>query len=147
MLILWRTLLIILCCLAVTICYPYYANGAITIMLTWAAIAFFIMLLLTVITKAIYLGKNHVFNSFLDIALIIGFLYILLNIFPQQDGTTPYMRIKKGIYPNAEEIGVGLESLGFTKREETLKQLQNNINDIDFDFSRVKNLIPQEHKD
>lgn len=147
MLILWRALLIILSCLAVAICYPYYANGAITIMLTWAAIAFCIMALLTVITKALYLGKSHIFNSFLDIALVICFIYILLNIFPQQDGSTPYMNLKKGIYPNKQDIQIGLENLGFTKRKESLEQLQNNINELTSGLNKIKTLIPQEHKD
>ena len=147
MLILWRTLLICLCCFGVTICYPYYADGALTIMLTWAVIAFFIMLGLTIITKAILLGRSHIFNSIFDIALVIGFLYILLNIFPQLDGTTPYMRIKRGVYPTAQEIEVGLENIGLTKRKDAFNKLHNEINDISKDLSQVKTLILQEHKD
>ena len=121
MLILWRTFLIALCCFAVIICYPNYANGALTIMFTWAVVTFFVMLILTLVTKALYIGKTHVFNSLFDIALVIGFLYILLNILPLIDGKTPFMRIKKGIYPTAQDVNKGLENLGLTKKEENFK--------------------------
>ena len=147
MLILWRTFLIILCCIAVLICYPYYANGAITIMLTWAIITFFAMLVLTIVTRAIVLGRSHVFNTLFDITLIVVFLYILLNIFPQLDGTTPYMRLKKGIYPSSQEIEVGFQNLGLTKRKKTIEELQNDINEITNNLKQVKTLITQEHKD
>ena len=147
MLILWRTLLIVLCCLGVIICYPYHADGAITIMLTWAVITFFIMLGLTIITKAIVIGKNHIFNVLFDIVLVIVFLYILLNIFLQLDGTTPYMKIKQGIYPNSNEIIVGLENLGLYKKSKEFETLQNNINQFTKDIGQIKYLIPQEHKD
>lgn len=147
MLILWRTLLISLCCFAVVICYPYYADGAITIMLAWAAIAFITMLILTIITKAILLGRSHVFNTLFDIALVIGFLYVLLNIFPLLSGKTPYMLLKKKIYPTTQEIEIGLENLGLTKRKEALEQLQKNINGITNDLKQVKELISKEHKD
>ncbi len=147
MLILWRTLLISLCCFAVLICYPYYADGAITIMLTWAVVAFFVMLGLTIITKAIVLGRSHIFNTLFDITLIATFLYILLNIFPQLDGSTPYMRLKKKVYPTSQEIEVGLENLGLNKKKKTFEELQNNINEITDDLKQVKTLITQEHKD
>lgn len=147
MLILWRTLLISLCCFAVLICYPYYADGAITIMLTWAIVTFFVMLGLTIITKAIVLGRSHIFNTLFDITLIAAFLYILLNIFPQLDGSTPYMRLKKKVYPTSQEIEVGLENLGLNKKKKTFEELQNNINEITEDLKQVKTLITQEHKD
>ena len=147
MIILWRTLLIILCCFAVVICYPQYEDGAITIMFTWATIAFFIMIALTVITRAILLGQSHIFNTLFDIALIIGFLYVLLNVFPLLNGKTPYMLLKKKIYPTIQEIEVGLDNLGMSKRKTNLEQLQQNINGITNDLKQVKNLISKEHKD
>ncbi len=147
MTILWRTFLLALCCFAVIICYPYYADGALTIMATWTLVAFFIMLFITIITKAILLGRSHVFNSLLDIAMIIGFLYILLNIFPLLDGSTPYMRIKKHIYPSTDEIEVGLENLGLTKRKNALEQLRTNITEISQDLDQFKTLITKEHED
>ena len=130
MLILWRAFLIAVCCFAVIICYPNYANGALTVIFTWAVVAFFIMLILTLITKAIQLGKSHIFNSFFDIALVIGFLYILLNV-----------------YPTKQDISKGLENLGFTKKEENLGKLQKNIDEISIDIDKVKTLIFKEHKD
>ena len=147
MLILWRTLLISLCCFGVVICYPYYADGAVTIMFTWAVIAFFIMFALTIVTKAILLGQSHIFNALFDIVLVIGFLYVLLNIFPLLSGKTPYMLLKKQIYPTIQEIEVGLENLGLTKRKEALEQLQQNISGITNDLKQVKDLIKQEHND
>ncbi|MBO4706976.1 MAG: hypothetical protein J5594_00215 [Elusimicrobiaceae bacterium] len=147
MLILWRAFLIAVCCFAVIICYPNYANGALTVIFTWAVVAFFIMLILTLITKAIQLGKSHIFNSFFDIALVIGFLYILLNILPLSDGTTPFIRIKKNVYPTKQDISKGLENLGFTKKEENLGKLQKNIDEISIDIDKVKTLIFKEHKD
>ena len=147
MLILWRTLLISLCCFAVVVCYPYYANGALTIMFTWAVIAFFIMFALTIMTKAILLGQSHIFNALFDIALVIGFLYILLNVFPLLSGKTPYMLLKKKIYPTMQEIEVGLENLGLTKRKQALQQLHQNITGITNDLKQVKDLIKQEYKD
>ena len=147
MIILWRTLLIILCCLAVAVCYPYYADGAVTIMITWAGIAFFIMLALTLITKAIVLGRSHIFNSLLDIALIVGFLYILLNIFIQLDGSTPYMRIKKHIYPTSQEIEIGLANLGLTENKDAFYKLQENISEVTNNLEQVKTIISKEHKD
>jgi len=147
MLILWRALLIALCCLGVMICYPYYADGAVTIMLTWAVIAFLIMAVLTIITKAIRLGQSHIFNALLDIALVIAFLFVLLNIFIQLDGTTPYTRLKQGILPTSEEISVGFENLGLTERKEAFEKLHDNINEFTKDIGQVKTLIQQEHKD
>ena len=147
MLILWRTLLIGLCCFAVLVCYPYYADGAITIMLTWAVVAFFIMLGITILTRAIMLGRSHIFNSLLDITLVVAFLYILLNIFPQLDGKTPYMRLQKKVYPTSQEIEVGLENLGLNKKKKTFEEFQNNITEITEDLKQVKTLITQEHKD
>lgn len=147
MLILWRTFLICLCSFAVIICYPAYAKGALTVIFTWAVVAFFIMLILTLLTKAIYIGKSHIFNSFFDIALIIAFLYILLNIFPLSDGTTPYMRIKKGIYPSKQDITTGLENLGLTQKDKALEKLQQNIGEISVDINQVKTFIVKEYKD
>ena len=147
MLILWRTLLIILCCLGVMVCYPYYADGAITTMVTWAAVTFVVMAVLTVITKIILLGRNHIFNVFFDIVLIIAFLYILLNIFLQLDGKTPYMHLKKGIYPNSKDIAVGLEHLGLSKKEKVFEKLQINVDEFTNDLGQVKTLISKEHKD
>ena len=147
MIILWRTLLIIACCFAVIICYPHYANGAITIMITWAVIAFFTMLGITLIAKALLLGKSHVFNSLLDIAIIIGFLYILLNIFVQIDGTTPYNRIKKNIYPTSQDIRNGLKNIGLNENKKALNQLQQNINEVSNNLEKVKTIITKEHKD
>lgn len=147
MLILWRTLLIALCCFAVTICYPYYTDGAMTIMFTWALLAFFVMIGLTLITKAILLGRSHIFNSLFDIALIAGFLYVLLNIFPLLDGSTPYTRLRKHIYPTMQEIEDGLENLGLTKKKDALEKLRGDITEITKDLNQVKTLISQEHKD
>ena len=147
MLILWRSLLIILCCLGVLICYPYYADGAITIMLTCAGVTFAIMIVLTIITKAIVIGQSHIFNVFFDAVMVITLLFVLLNIFLQLDGKTPYMRIKKGIYPTSQEIEVGLENIGLSKKKKTFEKLHTNINQLTKDLSQVKYLIPKEHKD
>lgn len=147
MLILWRTLLIALCCLGVLICYPYYVNGAVTILLTWAAITFLVMAALTIIIKAINLGKSHIFNALFDIILVIGFLYVLLNIFLQLDGETPYMRLKKGVYPTTQEIEVGLENLGLSKKKKAFEKLQSNINQFTENLGQVKTLIYKENKD
>ncbi len=147
MLILWRTFLIILCCFIVIICYPNHARGALTVMFTWAVVAFFIMLILTLITKAIHLGKNYIFNSLFDMALIVGFLYILLNIFPLINGKTPFMYLKKGIYPTKQDINKGVRNLKFTNKEKNLEELQQNIGEISVDINQVKTLIMKEHKD
>ena len=147
MIIIWRTILIGLCCFAVAICYPYYANGAFTIMFAWALIAFFIMLILTLITRAIILGRSHIFNTLFDIALVIGFLYVLLNIFPLLDGKTPYIHLKKKIYPTSQEVEIGIENLGLTERKKDLDYLQEEIGEITNDLKQVKHLITQEHND
>ena len=57
------------------------------------------------------------------------------------------MNLKKGIYPNKQDIQIGLENLGFTKRKESLEQLHNNINELTSGLNKIKTLIPQEHKD
>ena len=147
MIILWRTLLIIACCFAVMICYPHYADGTITIMITWTIIAFFTMIGITLITKALLLGKSHVFNSLIDVAIIIGFLYILLNIFIQIDGTTPYMRLKKNIYPTSQDVKIGIKNLGLNENKKALNQLQQNINEVSNNLEKVKTIITKEHKD
>lgn len=147
MLILWRACLIFLCCIAVMICYPYCTDKALTIMYTWAGMAFVIVIFLTWLSKILIVGKSHIFNTIFDMAIIIGFLYVLLNIFPQLDGQTPYKRLKKGRYPTLQEIDVGLANFGFTTRKETIKELQNNFDEIKGNVNEVKTLILKEHND
>ena len=147
MLILWRTILIILCCFAAIICYPDYANGALAIMLTWAVIAFFIMIGLTVATRAVLIGKSHIFNTVFDVAFVIAFLYILLNIFPLKNGKTAYTYIKKGVYPTMKDIDTGLAKLGITEQKDIITQIKKDINQIGNDLSEVKTLVVEEHKD
>lgn len=145
MLILWRGILIALSCFAVLICYPHYADNAIKIMVTWAGIAFVITVIVTIVSKALLIGKVHFFNTILDIAIVILFLYILLNIFPQLNGKSPYSRLKKGIYPTANDIDTGLKNLGLRTREETMDELKQGIDEVSNNINEVKNLIIQEH--
>ena len=147
MLILWRTLLIVLCCLIVMICYPYYADGAMVMMLAWTVATFAVMATLTVITQTVFLGQSRIFNILFDIVLVIVFMYILLNIFLQLDGKTPYMHIKKGVYPTAQEIEVGLENVGLSQKKKTFRKLQNNVDKFTEGFNQINPLITREHKD
>ena len=147
MLILWRTILIILCCLATLICYHDYSNGAIAVTITWAVIAFFIMIGLTVASRAILIGKSHIFNTIFDILFIIAFLYILLNIFPLKGGKTPYTYIKKGIYPTMKDIDAGLAKFGIANQKDAFTQIKEDISQIGNDLNEVKTLVLQEHKD
>ena len=57
------------------------------------------------------------------------------------------MRIKKHIYPSTDEIEVGLENLGLTKRKNALEQLRTNITEISQDLDQFKTLITKEHED
>ncbi len=95
MIILRRGVLIALCSLAVMVCYPNYPDNTSGIVLTMAGIAFAITTILTLILEVLVIGRIKIVNFFLDIALVIAFLYFLLNIFPQLDGKTPYSKIKK----------------------------------------------------
>jgi len=145
MLILWRGILIALCCLAVVICYPYYGDNAMRIMFTWAGIAFVIITILTIVSKALLIGKWHFFNTILDIAIIILFLYILLNIFPQLDGKSPYSKLKKGVYPTSEDIDVGLANLGLRTRKETVGEFKQGLKEASNSIKEVTTLIQQEY--
>ena len=144
---LWRGCLIGLCCLAVMICYPYYTDKALSIMYTLAGITFFIVMILTWLTRMIMLGRNHIFNTIFDIALIIGFLYILLNIFPQLDGQSPYKRLKQGRYPTMQEIDTGLANFGLNSRDGAIKELQDNFDEFKGNVNEVKTFVFKEHKD
>lgn len=145
MLILWRGLLITLCCFAVIICYPHYGDNAIRIMVTWAGIAFVITTVLTILFKALLIGKWHFFNTILDIVIVILFLYVLLNIFPQISGKSPYSRLKKGKYPTAADIDTGLANLGLKTRKQTINELQQGIDEVSSDINEVKTLFLQEY--
>jgi len=145
MLVLWRGILIILCCFAVVICYPYYGDNAIKIMVTWGVIAFVLTAILTFVTKALLIGKWHFFNTILDLAIILTFLYVLLNIFPQISGESPFSKLKRGIYPSSEDIDVGLANLGLKTRKQTMAEIQEGINIVSDDINEVKGLILQEY--
>ncbi len=147
MLILWRTLLIILCCFAALICYPNYTSGAIAVTITWAVIAFFIMIGLTVASRAILIGKSHIFNTVFDILFIIAFLYILLNILPLKGGKTPYTYLKRGIYPTMKDIDTGLAKFGIVDQKNAFTQIKEDINEIGNNLNEVKTMIIQEHND
>jgi len=146
MLILWRGILIVLCCFAVFICYPNYADSALRITITWAGLAFIAVAILTIVTKALIIGRFHLFNTLLDIAIIITFLYILLNIFPQINGQSPYSRLKKGIYPKMTDIDKGLSKLGLRTSKETIQEVKEGVNEVSNNVNEVKNLILQEYK-
>ena len=147
MLILWRAILITVCCFAVLICYPAYAENALTIMLTWAGMAFIIVTILTILFKALLIGKIPFFNTLFDIVFVIAFLYVLLLIFPQIDGKSPISKLKKGQYPTMQEIDKGLAKLGLKTNKETAQELQQGINQISNNVNEVKTLILKEHKD
>lgn len=145
MLILWRGILIALCCFAVVICYPFYGDNAIKIMVTWAGIAFVITTILTILFRALLIGKWHFFNVILDVAIVILFLYVLLNIFPQINGKSPFSQLKKGIYPSSADIDVGLANLGLKTRKQTMKELEQGINIVSQDINEVKDRFLQEY--
>ena len=146
MLILWRGVLIALSCLAVVICYPNYADNALRIMITWAGIAFVAVTILTIITKILFIGRVHFFNTLLDIAIVIIFLYILLNIFPQINGKSPYSRLKKGIYPTMNDIDKGLSKLGLRTSKETMQEMKDGVEEVSNNINEVKTLILKEYK-
>lgn len=145
MLVLWRGILITLCCFAVVICYPYYSDNAIKIMVTWAVIAFVLSTILTLLTKALLIGKLHFFNVILDVAIVLIFLYVLLNIFPQISGKSPFSQLRKGIYPTSEEIDVGLANLGLKTRKQTISDFQQGIDVVTDDINEVKDLFLREY--
>ena len=147
MVVLWRTLLIVLCSVAVMICYPNYPEEANKIVWTLAAIAFLIMLVTTIILHILVIGRIKIFNILLDCVLIVVYLYFLLNIFPQLDGKTPYSKLKKGIYPTSQDIDNGLYNLGLSKKSNTLQEFQEGIIEVSDNVNEVKDLILKEHKD
>lgn len=146
MLILWRGILIILCCFAVLICYPDYTDNALKIMITWAGLSFLAVTILTIVSKILLIGRIHFVNTLLDIAIVIAFLYILLNIFPQIDGKSPYLRLKKGIYPKTEDIDKGLAKLGLRTSKETIQDVKESVEEVSNNVNEVKNLILKEYK-
>lgn len=146
MLILWRGVLIALSCLAVVICYPNYADNALRIMLTWAGLAFVAVTILTIISKILFIGRLNFFNFLLDIAIVIAFLYILLNIFPQVSGKSPYSQLKKGIYPKTEDIDKGLSKLGLRTSKETVQDMKDGVEQVSNNINEVKTLILKEYK-
>ena len=143
MLILWRGILIILCCFAVLICYPDYTDNALKIMITWAGLSFLAVTILTIVSKILLIGRIHFVNTLLDIAIVIAFLYILLNIFPQIDGKSPYLRLKKGIYPKTEDID---NKLGLRTSKETIQDVKESVEEVSNNVNEVKNLILKEYK-
>ncbi len=147
MIILRRGVLIALCSLAVMVCYPNYPDNTSGIVLTMAGIAFAISTILTLILEVLVIGRIKIVNFFLDIALVIAFLYFLLNIFPQLDGKTPYSKIKKGIYPTKIDIDNGLYNLGLSDKPNTLQDIEKGINEVSENVNEVKTLIIKEHKE
>lgn len=147
MLILWRGILIALCSLAVMVCYPNYPDNASTIVLTLAGIAFAISTVLTIVLDILVIGRIKIFNIILDIALVVFFLYFLLNIFPQLDGKTPYSQIKQGKYPSKSDIDRGLYNIGLSNKENTLQDLEKGLVEVSENVNEVKTLIIKEHKE
>jgi len=143
--ILWRGVLIALCSLAVMICYPNYPESAKSIVLTWAGISFAITTVLTIIFDILIVGRIKIFNILFDIAIVVVFLYFLLNIFPQLDGKSPYSKLKKGAYPTKSEIDSGLYNLGLSDKENTLQGLESGLMEVSENVNEVKTLIMKEN--
>lgn len=109
-----RFALLLLCILAVLICFPNYhtapAWGFMGMMLAmWTGI----IMVLAVVLGLFGLDRFSTVNRLSTFALLAGILYTLLNYMPQTDGVSPLNKLKQGYIPSASTIKQGLKHLTF----------------------------------
>lgn len=106
--------LVILCILAVMICYPFYPTGA-----TWGfagimlAVWTGVIMLLSVFLGFFGLDRFEWVNRLVTLLLLAGVLYSLLGYMPQEDNKTPLVKLQEGLRPSGEDIKTGLKRLTF----------------------------------
>ena len=61
------------------------------------------------------------------------------------DGKSPYSKLKKGIYPTAEDIDVGLANMGLRTRKETVGEFKQGLEEVSNNIKEVTTLIKQEY--
>jgi hypothetical protein len=109
-----RFALVILCILAVMICYPYYPTGA-----TWGfagiilAVWTGVIMVLSVLLGVLGLDRFEWVNRLVTLLLMVGILYSLLNYMPQEDNKTPLVKLQQGLRPSGEDIKTGIKRLTF----------------------------------
>ena len=105
--------LLILCCLAVMICYPEYESSA------WAFIGIRVFLwtcviiVLSLLSNIFNIYKVEWLNKLITLVFLIAVIYSLLWFFPQKDNMTPIEKLQSGKIPTMTEIEYGLKKVTF----------------------------------
>jgi len=109
-----RFIFLILCILAVMVCFPYYPTGAV-----WGFVGMVLAIGTAVIVViALPLGffgfdRFEWVNRFVTVLLAAGILYSLLTYMPQEDGRAPIVKLQEGEIPSMETVKIGLKRLTF----------------------------------
>ena len=109
-----RFALLILCILAVLVCFPDYHTGA-----TWGFMGIMlavwtgVIMILAVVLGVFGLDRFDVVNRLVNIVLLGGILYSLLAYMPQTDNVVPLAKLKQGYRPSADTLKQGIKHLTF----------------------------------
>lgn len=109
-----RVGLVIICILAVMICFPDYSPKAAwsfagIIFAVWVGV----IMVLSVVLGLFGLDKFEFVNRMVSFLLLAAVMYSLLCYFPQDTKPSPLDQLKSGIYPNSATLSQGLKQLTF----------------------------------
>ncbi len=136
-----RTALVVLCILAVMVCFPDYPLGAGwmfagIVLAAWVGV----IMVLAVLLGVFGLDRFDFINRVVTLALLIGILYSLLWYFPQDNKPAPIMQLQAGQYPSSQTVMQGLKQLTFNF-DFHRRNIHNRNN-----FINQKGLPPAEEK-
>lgn len=109
-----RFALLLLCILAVLICFPDYHTGP-----TWSFMGIMlavwtgVIMMLSVVLGVFGLDRFDWINRLVSLALMIGIFYSLLTYMPQTDNLSPMEKLKQGYIPSAGTLKKGVKHLTF----------------------------------
>ena len=109
-----RVGLVIICILAVMICFPDYSpkeawSFAGIIFAVWVGV----IMVLSVVLGLFGLDKFEFVNRMVSFLLLGAVMYSLLCYFPQDKKPSPLDQLKSGIYPNSATLSQGVKQLTF----------------------------------
>ena len=109
-----RFALLLLCCLAVLICFPEYPTGT-----AWGFIGMMIamwtgiIMIISVVLGILGLDRFESINRITSFVLIGGILFSLLGFLPQDDKISPLSKVAQGKFPSAQTVKRGIQHLTF----------------------------------
>lgn len=153
MMLIWRVILLVICTFLVVVCFPYYPQSAGMVVLLTFLLFLIIIIIVSAFLRLVMLAKSHVANAVVDVLLMIAYTWVLLFFLPQNDGVTPYEKLRKGEPPTRTDIDIGLMRFGLGTTEEIKTELGQKLEQVTTNVQNMtENLVPpeivvEEHKD